>query len=195
MQFWIDIDDTLCDTDRVIMAQAIQFHTQVFGRELPEAIQQLHFSPDYFYFARYLEWDVDDVRFFFHSVYPEFLCHTLPKKGVRKWIEKQRRLGNEIILLSSRRNEEVNGETLRITKQWLDRYNIIVDGIVLDCLDKPAFLIDKQGIYIDDSYTDCMAVSSNKNIHVVQFVSTYSKQCESPNVTKVKDWDELANLQ
>ena len=55
--------------------------------------------------------------------------------------------------------------------------------------------MDKHGVYIDDSYSDCMAVGSNPNIHVVQFVAKYSKQCESTNVTKMMNWDDLAIIQ
>lgn len=195
MQFWIDIDDTLCDTDSVFMTRAIQFHSQVLKRKMPNAIRELNFSPDYFYFARYLDWNEEDIRLFFHSVYPDILRQVLPKKGACKWLEEQRRLCNDIVLISARHDKEFNGETLKITKQWLDKYNIIVDGIILDCIDKPSFLMDKHGVYIDDSYSDCMAVVSNPNIHVVQFVSKYGKQCESTNVTKMKNWDDLAKIQ
>lgn len=195
MQFWIDIDDTLCDTASVIMTRAIQFHSQVLKRKMPDAIRQLNCSPDYFYFARYLEWEEEDIRFFFHSVYPDILRQVLPKKGACKWLEDQRKQSNYIVLISARRDKEFNGEASKITKQWLNKYNIIVDDIVLDCLDKPSFLMDKRGIYIDDSYSDCMAVSSNPNVHVVQFVSIYSKQCESTNVAKIMNWDDLAIIQ
>lgn len=194
MNYWIDIDDTICNTDVVIMKAALHYHEGVLKRQVPCDDAKENFSTDYFYFARYLGWDVEDVSRFFHDEYPCFLRHALIKKDVKKSFDYLRQNGHKITLLSARYDREYNGETLNITRQWLKDNKIVADDIILDCANKSAFLSDKEGVFIDDSYNDCMELSLNQNIRVIQFLSMYSKQCDSPYVTVVTSWEQIHKL-
>lgn len=190
MNFWIDIDDTISDTESVLMDAACAFHQTVLGRALPGQAPAKNASPDYFGFARYLGWDAGDTGRFFHANYPDMLRFLAAKPGVDAFFRRARARGHRITLLSARRDREYGGRTMDITRAWLGSHGLAVDGIVLDCTDKAKYLRGRSGCFIDDGYENCMAVCAEPGIQTVQFLSEYGKRCTDSRVLLMSQWSD-----
>lgn len=190
MNYWIDIDDTISDTEIVLLNAAIDFHQRVLLRVMPTVPPPQNESPDYYGFARYLGWSIEDTKHFFHTNYPQLLGNLAVKPGVEEFFNQARACGHRIFLLSARRDREYGGRTMAVTKQWLGQNKLFVDDIILDCIDKAGYLRGKFGCFIDDSYENCMAVSANSKMQVIQFQSIYGKRCLDSKIMLMDRWGE-----
>lgn len=194
MKFWIDIDDTIADTDSVILSAAIDFHVNHLKRKAPLHDISAFRSKDYYYFSRYLGWDERTVRSFFQTCYPHFLRDIPLKTGAKEAVDYLRAKGSKVILLSARRDLEYHGSPMIITREWLMNNGLNVDDVVLDCVNKADYLKNKEGCFIDDSFDNCRAMISNPQISVFQFLSPFSIPCDSERVQSFSSWGEFLKI-
>ena len=187
MDFFIDMDDTVCITDSVVIAVAKEFNEQYLKRNT--IVNENKEYSSHYYFAEMLNWSIEDLTLFYHIKYPSYLRDLKPKPSVKTVFSHIKANGHRIILLSSR--VEKDNSVYQLTLNWLTDQGILYDKLIIDCKQKGDYLTKKQGIFIDDSFENCETVCQNKEMRVFQMLSKYNKKCTDPRITIVKDWYEF----
>lgn len=185
---YIDIDDTISVTDIALINEAINFNKSYLARnnEAHSGIFNNHF-----YFAEMLNWSTQDLKEFYDIRYPEYLNSLDVKPYVSESIYKLHKNGFKIVFLSSR--VEKNNLVLTLTKKWLELNSIYYDEVIINCTNKCKYLENKSGFFVDDSYENCLNISSFENFKVIQMSSKYGKECDHDNVKLLNNWNDISN--
>lgn len=185
---WIDIDDTIANTSDIIMKEAIDYHKTALKKQVVLSNVK---SKDYYYFARRLGWNRDELCGFFDTRYPQYLEKLEIKQGVVETINRLREKGMMIRFISSRRESSQKKDVYTITAEWLKKKEIKYDDLIIDCYDKYEVLSSETGIYIDDSCENCNAVCTLGTFDVYQMESPYGEVCMDTRIKVVKNWIEI----
>ena len=124
----IDLDDTLSLTADTILEFAINFDKTKLNRS--GILKQIDNCEDYYYFARMLEWNREQLISFFDTCYLDYLQKIKVKPDASLIINKIKNLGIEIYIVTSRRERE-NNEIKIITQEWLKQNSIVYDKLFL----------------------------------------------------------------
>lgn len=150
MKIGIDIDDTITNTNFVLMKYAFKYNDEHGKRRL------LKYNTNNF--SEVFGWSLEETNDFFKSYYLEALKEIEPRYNTREIISKLRDDGNKIIFITYRNDKECNGkgEAYRVASEWLRKYNIPYDELNVDVSDKTNFCLDNQvDVFIDDNIRYC----------------------------------------
>ena len=186
----IDLDDTICNTSKVIKKFAKNFHLKVLKRKYKK--NKLSNVDDYFYFALELGWNNDDVTKFFQTCYPYYLDKVKPLKNVKKILLKLHNMNNEIHIISARHYSDKQ-DVYAITKNWLIKNKITFDTLDIGNKEKRD-MVDryKCDLFIDDSYKNCIEIKQYLGIDVILFCTKYNQDYQrNADLKLLKNWNEI----
>lgn len=155
MRIGLDIDDTITNTHSVLMKYAIKYNKEKIGRN-----ELLNYNTNNFMEA--FNWTFEEMNNFFDTYYLESLNYIEPKEFVKEVLTKLRNLGHKIVFITVRNDKECKGgkEALRITTEWLNKYEIPYDELNMSIKDKKEFCKNNNiDIFVDDSEKHCKGVS------------------------------------
>ena len=142
----LDIDDTICNTNFVLMKYAIEFNKEHGNKPM------LKYNTNNF--GEVYGWSDEEVYTFFRTYYLDALREIEPKFGVKEVLAKLREEGYEIVFITVRNDRECAGvgEARRITLEWFKKYGIPFDELHVDIYDKKTFCEENNiDIFMDDS--------------------------------------------
>jgi len=193
MNIGIDIDGVLTDIHGFNRRHAPPFFKRMFNRDVVDD------NP----------YDIRDIFKCTEEEYKAYwkkhlLCYAIfdpARKGAKKIIRKLHKDGHKIYIISKRvftcRND-FSGKLMRfIVRSWLWRNGIRYDEIVFCDNDVP----DSKGTACLDKIIDVMVDDESVNIEaiapfakVICYDTSYNRNCEGENISRAKNWDEVAGL-
>ena len=182
----IDLDDTLSLTADTILEFAINFDKTKLNRS--GILKQIDNCEDYYYFARMLEWNREQLISFFDTCYLDYLQKIKVKPDASLIINKIKNLGIEIYIVTSRRDE-----IKIITQEWLKQNSIVYDKLFLNVINKGELIKEINPTYfVDDSYKNCLDVTKVcKDTKTFLIETNFNNKIQTENVLKVKNLKEL----
>ena len=186
----IDLDDTLSLTADTILKYAINFDkTNLNGSGQLKKIENCE---DYYYFARMLGWNREQLISFFDTCYIDYLQKIEVKLGASTIINKIKSLGVKVYIVTSRRERE-NNKIMEITQEWLKQNKIDFDKLFVNVINKGELMKQIEPTYfVDDSYKNCFDVSQVcENTKVFLIETDFNKNIQVKNILRVKNLKEL----
>ena len=187
MRIGLDIDDTICNTHFVLMKYAYKYNKENDNKKL------LKYNTNDF--SKIFGWNKDEVNSFFNTYYLEALKEIKPKYNVKEVLNNLRTKGHEIIFITIRDDNECGGqnEANRITKQWLEKYEIPYDELHVGIFDKKAFCKENHiDIFIDDSEKNCISVSELGTKTFIA-MNSFNLEFSSEKITNIYSMDDFYN--
>ena len=135
--------------------------------------------------------DAEEKNFYINNI--ERIAKNLKLiSNASKYINKLRKEGNKIFIISGRNNGEY-ADPYNMTKEWLNKNNVVYDKLFLtnayEHHEKAEIcLANNVEIMIDDSASVC-AECSNVNIKVLLFDTKYNRK--EKNFKRVNSWKEV----
>lgn len=165
MRIGLDIDNTICDTDESVVKVINKYGYK--------------FSLD-----DYKHNNFDNSFLYKHIA--EIQENAKLKDNVKEVIDKLREEGNKIYLITYR-NDFYGNDYKKITERFLEKNDLIVDGVYYKCTDK-SVMCKKLNIdlFIDDKIVHCKEVS-NISIDTLIFDSNYNKDASFKRVRNFKE--------
>lgn len=187
MRIGLDIDDTICYTNKVLMKYADIYNKEHGNRKL--------LKRDTNNFSEVYGWDDNEVYNFFRTYYLDALKEIEPKEDVKEVLEKLREEGHKIIFITVRNDKECGGEgeAHRITTEWLNKYEIPYDELNLDIHDKKAFCKKHNiDVFMDDS---TRTVSSVSELGIKAFIAmnNFNSNFKNDNITNIYNLKDFYN--
>ena len=182
---WIDIDDTIALSWQLMAGLYSNYYYENNGR-FPVPDFNIECEDD-LCFADIFHVQDEELSGFFAKYYPEYLQKILPAPGAKEFLEELKQYGYQINLISARRDKD--GRAEQITRAWLVAYELPYDSLVINCKDKASCLHNNMGVFVDDSYAHCKAVSEGTSLTVIQKKCEYGKAC--PGVFQSGNFEEI----
>jgi len=179
MRIGIDIDDTIANTNELIIKYALKYDLLYKdGRGFKDK--------NCYKFHELFYWDEDEKEKFFARYMQEILSRVPVKENVREIIKKLRQEGHEIIFITTR---DYLDNCYDITVNWLNKNEIEFDMVIAGDKRKSDYAESlKFDLFIDDNIKNCTKVSG-KNIDVLLFDTIYNRDCN--DFKRVYNWLEI----
>jgi len=147
MKIGIDLDDTICRT------------TEIVGENVEEYAKKNNLDPLDVFNNEKLKYD------FFNKHLLNIYNNVSVKHDVAKVIKRIKNKGNEIIIITSRSNNFVPSvkNVYDITKEWLDKNDIVFDDIIISVKGETKAEVCKKNkidLMIDDDPLNYKMISS-----------------------------------
>lgn len=187
MKIGLDVDDTICNTHFILMKYAFLYNAEHGNKPL------LKYNTNDF--SKVFGWDDEQVNDYFKTYYLEALKEIEPKFNVKEVLTSLKEKGHEIILITIRNDKECAGENeaYRITKEWLEKYEIPYDELHTSVFDKKDFCFkNKIDVFMDDSIKNCMAVNE-LGIKTFIAMNSFNLDFEDDNITNVYSMYDFYN--
>lgn len=181
MVIGIDMDDTICSTNELIIVEADKYDKEVLGGTGVKDVKAYEFCD-------MLGWEKDMKGKFFCDRLEYIMSHAEIKPGAKEVINKLHDEGAKIIIISFRKAKYLT-DPYKLTKDWLDKEGVKYDKIYVDTGSKvDECLESKVNLFIDDKESHCEEVS-DANIDVILFTNAYNH--EENRFVRKDNWDEI----
>lgn len=181
MRIGVDVDNTITNTMPILKAYCKIYNDEVIKRNL--TMNEKGYSTSTLY-----NWTPEENLVFCNKYLQEIVLQADIKENAREIIEKIKNEGNEIYIISARR-EPTFIDPYETTKKFLDENNIVYDKIIVNCKDKYTYC-KQNGIdlIMEDEPQNVNPIS--KIMPVIVFEGVHNEDCKGENVIKVKTWEE-----
>ena len=183
MRIGIDIDDTVANTEDVLLEAALRYDREVMGNKGMV-------DPDAFLIEDRFAW-VKDVKIDFlrYSVKNFFMDLELKKDAVEV-INKLANDGHEIYFVTYR-TDEIFGNAYEFCHEWLNKHNFYFDKLIVNRGDKGNVCREEKiDILIDDRIRNCEDAIENGTKAIV-FASKYNSDT---NITRIGSWKDIYDI-
>lgn len=178
MRIGIDIDDTICYSIENMLPYICEFYRLDYEEEKKKKLgyDSYHHLPNYYDFDK--------------KTYDIVMPKARLKEKADYYINELSKLGHEIIFITAR-SDFGFGNPYKISKEYLDKYGIHYDKLIVSALDKGSVCKnEKIDLFIDDNLKNCSLVE-NKNIKVFLFDNIFNK--DDNHFDRVYNWDDIYN--
>ena len=182
MKIGIDIDDTLFDTDEVLISCALQYDKEFVNNRGFRDKNSYHFVEKFY-------WNKNNVFDFFKKFHEENYIFSLkPKDNCVSVLSKLKEEGYEIVIITSRKSVPYL-DIYEKTKEMLINNGICFDKLIVDVKDK-GIVCEREAIdiFIDDRIEHCVNVVNHGVKHVVLFETEYNK---NERFLKYNNWNDI----
>lgn len=181
MKIAIDIDDTICDTTNFFLEQALIFDSENGGTGIKD--EQLQFPACF-------KWNIDLFRKFYSEIFSKHYLEIPLLKDADIVINKLHDDGNKIIFVTARNYDEFC-DPLKICKNYLDKYHIKYDDIIVNAKNKGPIILEQNiDILIDDSPRHCFYVADNSDKKVIM-LATNRNNIKHDNIIRLNNWIDI----
>lgn len=185
MKIGIDIDNVLSNFNEVLLNDYLEHDKTLNNNGI------IHKDE---YIRKMFDWDLSYEQEYYKNNIERLASLFEPIKGSSKYINKLKKDGNEIYIISGRDNGEYS-DPYNMTINWLKEHNIPYDKLILTNAYKhqeKADICKEFGIdiLIDDSINVCTKCSEN-NIECILFETPYN--LKENRFNRLGSWEEIYN--
>ena len=181
MVLGLDMDDTICSTNELIIDVADKYDKEVLGGTGVKNINAYEFT-------EMMGWEADMKGKFFADRLEYIMDNAPIKEGAREVINELHDKGWKIVVISFRKNKYLNNP-FNLTKNWLDRNGIKYDKIFVNTGTKEDECLENNvTLFIDDKESHCEDVH-NVGVDVLLFTNAYNH--DEKRFDRADNWFEV----
>lgn len=174
MTIGIDIDDTMTNTSESYIKYAKRYFNSTDIVLINNILHGTNIT--------------SEMMDFYDKYLLEILSKVSLKENVKEVIDELREKGHKIILISAR--GKVRAGQIKVTRDYLKKFNIKVDKIIFKSIDKLNACIENNIDLIIDDSVKVLEDLKNNGIGVLLFSSISNKTFKT-DIKRVNNWIEL----
>ena len=182
MRIGIDIDNCISNFDDVLLEEYLKHDKELRNTGIVDE------NPIYISIGMF-DWSKEENDDFYYNNIQRIAMSLKPLNNAKEVIDKLKADGNEIYIISSRDNGEyINPE--KMTREWLKKYDIYFDKLILTGRYEkgPVCKENNIDIMIEDSIKNCEDIENN-GVECYIMDTRYNKH--ETRFERVKRWDEI----
>jgi uncharacterized HAD superfamily protein len=177
----IDMDDTICSTNELIIEEADKYDKEVLGGTGVK-------DADAYEFTEMMGWPEGMKGQFFKDRLELIMANAPIKPNAKEVINRLHDEGNKIIIISFRKDKYLS-DPYSLTENWLKENGVKYDKIYVNTGSKVDECIDNDvNLFIDDKESHCEDVSG-AGIDVLLFTNAYNH--DENRYRRVDNWIEV----
>ena len=181
MVLGIDMDDTICSTNELIIEVADKYDKEVLGGSGVKDIKAYEFT-------EMMGWEKDMKGKFFADRLEYIMSNSPIKQGAKEVINRLHDNGWKIIIISFRKDKYLKNP-YKLTIDWLNKNGIKYDKVYVNTGTKEDECIEnKVTLFIDDKESHCEDVR-NAGIDVLLFTNAYNH--DEKRFDRADDWYQV----
>ncbi len=185
MRIGIDIDNCISNFDDTLLTEYLKHDKELRNTGI------INEKPEYFRKGMF-DWTEKEEKSFYNSNIEEFAKKLKPLEDASYYIKNLKEDGHEIYIITGRNNGEYTNY-YKLTKKWLNKYDIIYDKLIFtDSHDKHAKTVvcleNDIDLMIEDSTRISLDLISN-NIKVYTMNTRYNQK--ERTLDRVSKWKEI----
>lgn len=188
MNIGIDIDGVLTDFER----QVTDFATKMSVEEK----WPIDVNVDEYLAIDAFNWTKEQTNRFWDRYKIKYLTESPVRTFAPEIIEKLKKEGNKIYLITARHDDEMPkeyyGKMQPITKEWLKKQNIKYDEIIFEKEKLQPCVENSIDVIIEDSPSNIQNLSSK--IKVIKFDCQYNKHVNNENIITAYSWYHIYQI-
>ena len=178
MVIGIDMDDTICSTNELIIEVADQYDKEVLGGSGVK-------DRTAYEFTEMMGWPEGMKGQFFKDRLEYIMAHSPIKPHAKEIINRLHDEGNKIIIISFRKDKYLK-DPYKLTEDWLNDNGVFYDKLFVNTGTKADECIENNvDLFIDDKESHCEDVS-NVGIDVLLFTNAYNH--DEKRFNRVDNW-------
>ena len=182
MRIGIDIDNVISNFDDILLKEYIKHDKELRNTGIID-------NSPYYITKGMFDWSKEENDEFYYANIERIAKSLKPLNNAKQTIDKLKQDGNEIYIISSRDNGEYNNPK-KMTVEWLEKYDIKYDKLILT--DKhqkgPVCKKNQIDIMIEDDIKNCEDIEYN-GVKCLIMDTRYNK--EETRFERVKNWHEI----
>ena len=187
MNIGIDIDDTIANTYDVLFKYLQEYTKDDIiedrDRTNKDALAQM-------YHTKLSSEENRQGKDFFDKYYEKAVINVEPKEQAVEMVNILKEEGNQIYFITARFSSE-KFDVEKLTKEWLAKYNIQYDKLILNSQNKLLAATENHiDIFIDDNIKHCTAMT-NAGIKTYIMDTVINKDFEDKQIERVYSWAQL----
>ena len=188
MKIGVDIDNVLSNFNEELLKEFLEHDKQLRNTGV------INKDADFITKGMF-DWSKEESDDFYYNNIERIAKELKAKEGASEYIQKLRKDGHEIYIISGRDNGEYS-DPYKLTKDWLNKYQIEYDKLILtnayNSTEKAKICIENDiEIMIDDSTSVYKAVSE-RGINALLMDTLYNRKVDK--FRRVYDWEEIYGL-
>ncbi len=185
MKIGIDIDNVISKFNEALLEEYIKHDKELRNTGI------INPKADYIRKGMF-DWTEEEENDFYYNNIERIATNLKPINNSLYYIQKLKNDGNEIYIITGRNNGEYK-EPLKLTKDWLNNYNIVYDRLILTNAynkhEKTEVCIENNiDIMIEDSSSMCLDLIKN-GIKVYTMNTPYNQK--ETSFDRVSNWKEI----
>ena len=177
----IDMDDTICSTNELIIETADKYDKEVLGGTGVK-------DKDAYEFTDMMGWPEGMKGQFFKDRLEEIMSHSPIKEGAHDVINKLHDEGCKIIIISFRKDKYLSNP-YQLTVDWLKENDIHYDKVFVNTGTKEDECLENGvTLFIDDKESHCEDVAK-EGIEVLLFTNAYNH--DEKRFKRVDNWYQI----
>lgn len=187
MKIGIDIDNVISNFNDELLKEFLEHDKELRNTGIINA--------NAYYIKRGMfDWSQEEIDDFYYKNIERIAKNLKVINKAPEYIKKLKEKGYEIYIISGRDNGEYSNPH-KMTRDWLKKYNIDYDKLILTNAYNPfekakACLENKVDIMIDDSISVCTEIANN-GITAILMDTPYNRNVD--NIKRVYNWEEIYN--
>ena len=192
MNIGVDIDDTITDIKKEFYNSGFNYLKEL-GKPLPKTNKIIEdVKNDGSCYQKYFNFNDDEFMFFMRNIQEEIMNNAKPRDFAVQAINKLKAMGNKIIIITAR-DTVFHEDPYKLSKDWLDKNNIMYDKIVVNAKNKSIEIQNQKiDLFIDDSLTNCTA-SALLGIKTIRITNEIKKSFVNKNIVYFSNWKDIYN--
>ena len=182
MRIGIDIDNCISNFDDELLNEYLKHDKELRNTGI------INENPIYITIDMF-DWSEEESDEFYYTNIQRIARNLKPLKNAKKVIDQLKQDGNEIYIISARDNGEYI-HPLEMTKDWLEKYEIYYDKLILTGRHEKGEVCKENyiDIMIEDSSNHCEDIE-NHGVKCLQMTTRYNRQ--ETRFERVKNWMEI----
>ena len=181
MVIGIDMDDTICSTNELIIEVADKYDKEVLGGSGVKDINAYEFT-------EMMGWPKEMKGKFFADRLEYIMSHSPIKEGAKEVINRLHDNGCKIIIISFRKDKYLK-DPYKLTIDWLKENGLKYDKVYVNTGTKEDECVENGvNLFIDDKESHCEDVS-NVGVDVLLFTNAYNH--DETRFKRVDNWYQV----
>ena len=191
MRIGIDIDDTLAESDMVMFDLAQKYQIEELKKEIP--ILDRGSNTGHIYLKELFQWSDKEEWDFWDEYYADFLQQVRPKTLAKEYLERLKQDGHTIFLITARFHDPKLKPVDEITKEWIQKYQIPCDTLIVDAVNKMEICMSNQiDIMIDDSVNNCIKIAEcGIQTLLMDTKNNCRVEVQNKNIKRIYSWPHI----
>lgn len=195
MNIGIDIDNTITEVQGKLNNAAYEYAIKL-GKNIDNAensLEDIRNNGDTY--KKKFKFTYEELKYFLKNIQEEITNNALPRKNAVQTINKLRKEGHKIVIITAR-DSEFHDDPYLLSKTWLDKNNIEYDKLIVNAREKGVVCKSEQiDVFIDDQLNNCLDVLKEgiRVIRISNEISSNKEIVELNNWTKIYEYIGVLN--